>query len=84
MGRNQIEAVLRHQMPQRTWTTQYYDDSRFLVEAPNPRWFYTVTSHGYLRLDNSDLPIAQRDLTMDKSARLQPVWVLVRGFPMEL
>jgi hypothetical protein len=59
MGRNQIEAALRYQMPQHNWIAHYYDDSRFLIEAPNPRWFSTVTTRGYLRLENSDLPVAR-------------------------
>jgi hypothetical protein len=50
MERNQIEAALRYQMPQHNWIAHYYDDSRFLIEAPNPRWFSTVTARGYLRL----------------------------------
>jgi hypothetical protein len=37
MGRNRIEAALHHQMPQYTWIARYYDDSRYLIEAPNPR-----------------------------------------------
>jgi hypothetical protein len=47
MGRNKIEAALRHQMPQHSWIARYYDDSRFLIETPIPHWFSMVTSVGF-------------------------------------
>jgi hypothetical protein len=71
MGRNQIETVLHHQMPQHSWIAHYYDDSCFLIEAPNPRWFSTVTSCGFLRLENSDLPVTRWDLAMDEGGSLK-------------
>jgi Domain of unknown function (DUF4283) len=84
MGRNRIEVALQHQMPQHNWIARYYDDSRFLIEAPNPRWFSTMSARGYLRLKNSDLPVSRWDPAMDEGAWLRLVWVLVRGFPMKL
>jgi Domain of unknown function (DUF4283) len=84
IGRSRIEAALRHQMPQHQWIARYYDDSRFLIEAPSPRWLNTVTNRGSLRVENMDLPVARWDPAMDEGAKLRPVWVQVRGFPMKL
>jgi Domain of unknown function (DUF4283) len=84
IGRSRIEAALRHQMPQHPWIARYYDDSRFLIEVPSPRWLNNVTNRGSLRVENMDLPVARWDPAMDEGAKLRPMWVQVRGFPMKL
>jgi Domain of unknown function (DUF4283) len=71
-------------MPQHAWTTRFYDDSHYLIEAHNPRWLDMVTTQGVLRLENNDLPMARWDPAMDVGARLRPIWVQIRGFPMKL
>lgn len=75
LGRNRIEAALRHQMPFHNEIARFYDVTRFLIEAPNQRWFQTVTTWSFLRLENSDLLVASWDPVMDDGARLKPVWV---------
>jgi Domain of unknown function (DUF4283) len=84
IGRNRIEAALNHIMPQHHWIARYYDDSRFLIEAPNPRWLQTVLMKGTLRLENTEFPVSCWDPALDEGAKLRPVWVRVRGFPMKL
>lgn len=44
LGQNRIETALRHQMSQHNWVARFYDDTRYLIEAPNPRWLQSVTS----------------------------------------
>jgi hypothetical protein len=39
IGRNRIEAALTHLMPHHHWIDRSYDNSHFLIEAPNPLWF---------------------------------------------
>lgn len=84
LGRVHIKATLRHRMPQHHWVARFYDDTRFLIEAPNPRWLQIVTSHGTLRSKDVDLPAHHWDLALDEGIRLRPVWVQVRGFSTKL
>jgi Domain of unknown function (DUF4283) len=71
-------------MPQHNWIAQFYDDSKFLIESPDPRWLSTITTRGFLRLENNELSVSRWDPAMDEGARLQPVWIQVWGFPMKL
>jgi hypothetical protein len=75
LRKNRIEATLYHRMPQHLWIARYYENSRFLIKAPNPRWLDTVIARGSLRLENSDLPVARWDPAMDEGAKLRLVWV---------
>jgi Zinc knuckle len=79
LGKIHIEAALKHQMPKFHWVARYYDDHRYLVEAPNPRWLQTMTSRGSLRLENVDLPTQRWDPALDEGVKLRPTWILVRG-----
>jgi hypothetical protein len=80
ISRNRIEAALNQLMPQHHWIARYYDDSRFLIEAPNPRWLQTVITKGTIRLENIEFPVSCWDPTLDEGAKLRLVWVKVQGF----
>jgi hypothetical protein len=57
IGRVHIETTLHHQMPQFQWVTRIFDDSRYLIEAPNTRWLQQTAARGVLRIENIDLPV---------------------------
>jgi hypothetical protein len=44
LSRVRIEATLKYHMPQHRWVARFYDDSRYLIEAPNQRWLHQLTS----------------------------------------
>jgi hypothetical protein len=57
IGHVRIEAALHHQMPQFHWVVRIFDDSHYLIEAPNTRWLQQTTARGVLRIENVDLPV---------------------------
>jgi hypothetical protein len=57
IGHVRIEVVLHHQMTQFHWVARIFDDSCYLIEAPNTRWLQQTTARGVLRIENVDLPV---------------------------
>jgi hypothetical protein len=81
IGRVRIEAALHHQMSQFHWVARIFDDSWYLIEAPNNRWLQQAAARGTLHIEKVDIPVQRWDPAIDKGLRLRLVWVLVRGFP---
>lgn len=82
-GADKIEGILRshHHLCQFEWKVRIFEDTRYLIEAPNARWLDQTLENGFLRLENKDFPVSIWDPGFIEGLKLISVWIKVRVFP---
>lgn len=85
-GAEKIEGILRSHphLRQYDWRVRIFEDRRYLIEAPTPRWLDQTLENGFLRLENKDFPVTAWDPGFIEGLKLISIWVKVRGFPNQL
>lgn len=80
-GREKFANALHRKHPQFPWRVHIFDNTQYLIEAPNPN---SVVGEGILHLDNTDFPVSLWDPGYLEGLKLLSVWCKIRGLPQTI
>lgn len=56
-GPDWVLKALHHHRGQNSWLVWIFDDTQYIIEAPNPQWLDVVLEAGTLRLDDTEFTV---------------------------